>query len=521
MLTTAAIRRPPRARAALAGAATILLGLVLAVLPTADAAHAQTLPDACGDDPVPADYTDRDQISAVHLDAVDCATQLGIAAGLGADVGEVYLPDAAVRRDQMASFVAQTLQQAGVELPDTVDPDVVDVAPDATHAEAIAQLSAAGIVSGVDEDHYDPSGMVRRDQMASFLLRALAYQADVEVQDLQAPDTPFTDVPADGTHSANIRGLYHLGVTAGTSQDTYSPQATVTREAMASFLMRSSVAMETRRTVADRDGGALPHTVFTFPSESGRCFQVTAGNAWETRCEPTTDDTLQVRTVPIGDSFSVLTGVVTDAVSNVRVEYDDGASLPLELVATGSSGLRAWASPILADDVDAIVADDGEQEIARTVPDDPASPPFDADTDPEEGSGMGDPVVLTDVDLGRHATYDRVVLEVADGGHAGWRAAYVDEAIEQGSGQTIDIQGEAILRVSLTNTNYPTASGVDVLEPDTRFAGVGGLTEVYVGTTFEGSTQLFVGLPAETPFRVFALEDPDRIVVDVLRTTTS
>ncbi len=236
-----------------------------------------------------------------------------------------------------------------------------------------------------------------------------------------------------------------------------------------------------------------------------------------TQCDPATGETLQVRTVNVTEGFTVTTGLVTDAVARVAVEYD-GSSMDLDLAETRSEGLRAWASPILAEGVDAIVAyDDTDEEVARTAPDDPTSPPFPADTEPDEGDGQGDPVVLTDVDLGRHGTYGRVVVEVADGGHAGWRAEYVDEAIEQGSGQTIDFEGDAILRLTLSNMNFPTGSELDQVEPGTRYDGVGDISEAYVGTTFEGLTQVFVGVSAETPFRVFSLDDPERIVLDIVR----
>lgn len=505
---------------ALAVAFTAILTLVLLLL-AGGPALAQSLPQTCVEDPIDADYVDRDEISEVHLGAVDCATQLGIAEGLANDVGKVFLPAADVRRDQMASFVARTLTEAGVELPEGAELGFDDVEVGATHADAIAQLAAAGIVNGVDEDSYEPGALVRRDQMASFLIRALAYQADVETEDLQGGDTPFTDVSAENTHAANIEGLYNLGITAGATADTYTPDGAVARQAMASFVVRTLDAMQSRQTVADRDGGALSHTVFTFLSESGRCFEVKAGTEWVAECDPETDETLQVRTVNVADGFTVTTGLVSDAVASLTVEYD-GSTMDLDLVDTRSTGLRAWASPILAEDVDAIVAyNDAGEEIARTAPDDPTSPPFPADTQPDAGDGQGDPVVLTDVDLGRHGTYDRVVLEVADGGHAGWEAEYVDQAVEQGSGRTITIDGDAILSLTLTNMSLPTESSLDQVEPGTRYDGVGDIAEVYVGTTFEGTTQIFVGVTSQTPFRVFSLDDPTRIVLDVVRATAS
>jgi hypothetical protein len=41
------------------------------------------------------------------------------------------------------------------------------------------------------------------------------------------------------------------------------------------------------------------------------------------------------------------------------------------------------------------------------------------------------------------------------------------------------------------------------------------VTEVAFDATFEGSTVAFVGTSAKTPFRVYLLESPARVVVEV------
>ena len=41
------------------------------------------------------------------------------------------------------------------------------------------------------------------------------------------------------------------------------------------------------------------------------------------------------------------------------------------------------------------------------------------------------------------------------------------------------------------------------------------VTEVVPDATFEGMTVVFVGTAARTPFRVYALENPARVVVEV------
>lgn len=440
-----------RSTAVTAMIAAVCAAMLAASAVSADAATRGLPPDRCPDELQPADYADRDLVSAAHVDAVDCLTHLGIAEGV---------PDG----DTMV---------------------------------------------------FEPAAEVRRDQMASFLIRAHAYQAGVEPSDLQGGDTPFDDVSSDSVHQPSIAGLHQLGISQGTSMSQYAPGRAVTREAMASFLGRTLDAMIQRTTVADRDAGALAHSTFTFPSESGRCVQVTAGDAWETVCEPATDEALQLRPVTISDDFTVLAGLVTPEVSRVVVETTDGSQVEVELVDAGSD-LAAFSSPILAADVDAVVAYDGDAQVGRTSPDDPTSPPFPADTSTDEGDGVGDPVVVTDIDTGHHQTYDRIVLETDGGGQAGWRVGYVDEAVAQGSGQPIALAGDAVLQIDLTNTLLPTETDLDVDAPGTRLDGVHTIREILYGTTFEGTTRIVVGLDAETPFRVFALEDPARVVVDVV-----
>lgn len=68
------------------------------------------------------------------------------------------------------------------------------------------RLGLTGIRPGhshADEspDSYGPALKVRRDQMASFLLRSVEYGPD---RDLGSERQTFDDVPASNSHSANV-----------------------------------------------------------------------------------------------------------------------------------------------------------------------------------------------------------------------------------------------------------------------------------------------------------------------------
>jgi hypothetical protein len=145
-----------------------------------------------------------------------------------------------------------------------------------------------------------------------------------------------------------------------------------------------------------------------------------------------------------------------------------------------------------------------------------AVPPFPKGTAPAAGNGSGEPdLVLVDVRVAKHVGFDRIVLEFAGTGSPGWQVNYVDEAILDGSGEVVALGGDSTLDVYASGTTYdPTDPyrGRGHLEPPTG----SGLEDVYVVGTFEGNTQVLVGTPGDpAPFRVFALTQPARLVIDV------
>ena len=156
-----------------------------------------------------------------------------------------------------------------------------------------------------------------------------------------------------------------------------------------------------------------------------------------------------------------------------------------------------------------------------TPTDDPtdAGPGFLEDTavQTEENSGEWD-LALMDVRVAEHESFDRIVLEFTGTGIPGWAANYVDEAVLDGSGDAVTLGGDAILDIYASGTTWPGSegdyySGPRQFEPENG----GDVRDVYVGGTFEGYTQVVVGIDGTPPpFRVFALTEPSRLVVDLV-----
>lgn len=122
------------------------------------------------------------------------------------------------------------------------------------------------------------------------------------------------------------------------------------------------------------------------------------------------------------------------------------------------------------------------------------------------------------VRAGRHETFDRVVVDLTGSDDLGWRATYTDTPTYDGSGLPVAMAGDSFLWLTLTGMAYPEP-GDPVYDGgdfglDTH--SLGGVVEVIRTTPFEGQLQVYVGLTGEPrPYRVFLLQDPMRLVIDV------
>ncbi|KSW28277.1 hypothetical protein [Cellulomonas sp. B6] len=124
--------------------------------------------------------------------------------------------------------------------------------------------------------------------------------------------------------------------------------------------------------------------------------------------------------------------------------------------------------------------------------------------------------VVTGVRTGEHDGYDRVVYQLEGGtGTPGYRVRYVERAVEDPSGAVREVDGDAVLQVTLVGTTYPTEGGPQEFSQDLR-PDDGDVEHVVRPLTFEGMTDSFVGVDdGPRAFRVLVLADPVRVVVDV------
>ena len=152
--------------------------------------------------------------------------------------------------------------------------------------------------------------------------------------------------------------------------------------------------------------------------------------------------------------------------------------------------------------------------------DQPVEPIAVGDVDESAAEGTGPPVTLTDVRLGAHDGFDRIVFELAGEGQAGWQIGFTGAPRSQGSGLPVDVPGHAVLGITLTNIALPGDGppGVQPWEgPDRqRVEGSEVLDTLVSDALFEGRHTFFAGLDQQRPFAVGQLTSPQRIVVDLL-----
>ena len=121
-------------------------------------------------------------------------------------------------------------------------------------------------------------------------------------------------------------------------------------------------------------------------------------------------------------------------------------------------------------------------------------------------------LALTGIRAATHEGFTRVVLEFAGKGTPGvWSAAWTDEAVEQGRGLPIQVEGQAALDLvidgtPMTATENPYPSGTHTRAGD---------LDVVSDGTFEDNTHVVIGAPTARQFQIGFLSDPVRMVIDV------
>ncbi|MCD8004347.1 MAG: S-layer homology domain-containing protein [Oscillospiraceae bacterium] len=164
--------------------------------------------------------------SDYYHDAVFWALKNGITYGT---TDTTFSPGQPCTRAQFVTFLWRL---AGEPEPEGTENPFTDVTDTGTYYyKAMLWAHENEVTYGFSEDTFGPNRAITREQAIAMVYRyAEGEQLSVEI--------PFTDVDESGYAYAAIVWAYYYGITAGTSDTTFSPSSPCTRAQMVSFLYR-------------------------------------------------------------------------------------------------------------------------------------------------------------------------------------------------------------------------------------------------------------------------------------------
>ncbi|MDE7261023.1 MAG: S-layer homology domain-containing protein [Oscillospiraceae bacterium] len=161
--------------------------------------------------------------SAYYYDAVQWAVQRGIASGTSETT---FSPDQECTYGQTITFLWRSV---GSPAPKGQNNPFTDVKENVYYYQPALWAAERGIVSGTT---FHPDEPVTRGQFAAFLYRNAGSPA-VESK------TDFTDVPSGANYAQAVAWVAAQGITSGTGDHTFSPDAVCTRGQIVTFLHRA------------------------------------------------------------------------------------------------------------------------------------------------------------------------------------------------------------------------------------------------------------------------------------------
>ena len=156
--------------------------------------------------------------------AVIWAAANGITNGVG---NGLFGVDAPCTRAQAVTFLWRA---AGSPAPEISAMPFTDVPVGSYYYDAVLWAVENGIAKGTSETTFGPDASCTRAQIVTFLYRAFGTPA--------GGDTAFADTTPNAYYAEAVRWAVATGVTTGTSNTTFSPNADCTRAQIVTFLWR-------------------------------------------------------------------------------------------------------------------------------------------------------------------------------------------------------------------------------------------------------------------------------------------
>ena len=145
--------------------------------------------------------------------------------------------------------------------------DFADLPVESWYREGVSYALDRGLMNGVGSREFDPDGNVTRAMFVTILYRA------ENTPSVEGKSNPFTDVQNGKWYTEAVIWASDRGIVKGTSETTYSPDAPITREQIATILFRYS-----KSSPSDKSLSSFPDagTVSSY-AQNGICWAVAEG----------------------------------------------------------------------------------------------------------------------------------------------------------------------------------------------------------------------------------------------------
>lgn len=195
------------------------------IMPPSDVTVTVSFKPAQERQPKTKDFEDVPQ-QAYYFDSVKWAVEKGITSGVG---DGMFSPDNPCTRAQIVTFLWRA---AGSPIVDSEDNPFVDVPMSAYYYQAVMWAVKNGITGGMGEGLFSPNDTCTRNQGVTFIYRSNGSPA--------AEGLSFSDVAADAYYAKAVSWAAKKGITGGTGDGLFSPNANCTRGQIVTFIYRAA-----------------------------------------------------------------------------------------------------------------------------------------------------------------------------------------------------------------------------------------------------------------------------------------
>lgn len=175
----------------------------------------------------PATFNDLETVSWAQ-EAITYLAERGIVAGRG---DGIFAPNDGVTREEMVKLIVTAFsdENGGVAC------DFSDVSADRWSYPYIATAFNLGLITGVDDSNFDPTGGIVRESLAVILYRAY----NLAGKQIDADNASFTDSGKIAGYAKDaVNAMVKLGVMEGMGDGTFSPKTVVTRAQAAKVIYK-------------------------------------------------------------------------------------------------------------------------------------------------------------------------------------------------------------------------------------------------------------------------------------------